>query len=176
VKLVLFAAWLFAASLTPQAHAASPSQRPRSLQEVIDLTLAEGQNYPMEAEMAPRLGFPAREFPHKRLRYKQSECPDRKEHTFGVLYEVDENGKEHPLHLLIGVGTGKKKDGVTILDAMTFLTKPDGTLEQSLHDYGRLGEIKTDQLKLSAKVQKQAKAELTFHTKVAFALSLRPAK
>lgn len=164
------------ATLAVQANAASPSQRPRTLQEVIDLTMKEGQDYPMQAEMAPRLGFPAREIPHKRLRYKQSECPDRREHTFGVLYQKGENGEERALHLLVGVGTGKKANGIVSIDTVTFLMKPNGKIEKALHDYGRVGEIKTVALKLSTKVRKQASAELAFHTKVTFALNLRPAK
>jgi len=169
-------AWALAATLAWQAHAASPSQRPRSLAEVVELAMKDGQDYPMQPDAATRIGLPEREFPCRRLRYKQKESPDRKEHTFGVLYEKDEKGTEVPRNLLLAVGTGKKENGVITVDLQSFLMRLDGTIERAYHDYGQAGEIQTDPVKLSSKVKKQIQAELTFHTKLAFALGLRPAK
>lgn len=169
--LAVAALWLAA-----NAQGASPSQRPRTLQEVIELTMEEGQPVTLRPEAAAGLGLPSREFPMKRLRYKQAESPDRREHTFCVLLEKDEAGVERPVHLSLSIGTGKKKDGVISVDATSFLLDLAGTLQAAEHAWGTAGEIETAKLELTPKLRKQAQAEITFHTKVAFALNLRRAE
>ena len=168
----MLTAWALAATLAWQAHAASPSQRPRSLAEVIAQAMSEGRENPVPSALAEALKLGSSDVPKRKLRFDQSSSPDRKEHTFGVLYRM-QNGKPEPTGIMITVGQSKESKGTTQIESKIYLADIRGSLSSAFRKHGPIEDVKIDALSVAPKVKKQFQGELNFFLKVAPALGLR---
>lgn len=160
----------------PPALAAGKAQKPRTLEEVVAFALEHGKDQVMEAGTAEKLGLAAMSHASRRTRYKQSASPDRKEHSFGVIYEKDEEGRLKPLHLILTVGSAKKDGDRTLVDILSYRTDLKSKLKACIRTSGPLGDVEQSSLPVDGAAQKGLRSELEFHRRVAPSLGLVPAE
>lgn len=164
------------ALLAAPGLAAGPGQKPRTLAEIVDRALREGQEEYLSEHTAGKLGLGETRFPLRKARYKQSVSPDRKEHTLAVLFRKADASKDEPLHLLFTVGTGKKEGDVVQIESNSFLSDLKGNLRAALHTHGPLSDVTVDAIKVDPSLRKRLRAEIDFHRRVAPSLGLKPAE
>ncbi len=156
--LAIAASPLFAAEIP-----VAPKKSGRTLKEVIDLAIQQGKDSTLSGAMADKLGLGASDLPEKRLRFKQSICPDKHEHNFRVVAQRNPDGTLKPIAIQLSRVSGGKVGDKMFTDGIIFLADLDGKLAKALHNKGYAGEIKPEEMPItSSEVKKAFRNELDF--------------
>lgn len=166
-------AWLLVASLVPTAiGGAEPAQKPVTLSELVARAMTEGKESPVADTLAEAMNLGTAKVPKRKLRYSQSTCPDKREHTFGVLYR-DLDGKPKPTSVMITIATSQEVDGKTMMDSTIYLATVEGSLKSAFRKHGPIEDVTVDPVVIGPPVRKKFKSELNFFLKLVPALGLR---
>jgi len=150
---------------------------PKTLPELIELAMKEGQDSILPANMAEKLGYAHVDTLRKRLRYRQTITPDKEEHTFSVVIEKHADGTITPIDLNLSVGKGKLVHGIIDADLMYYRASLQGTLQKAYHNKGKEGDVESTEVSIiSKKTKKQFAQELSFYLHIAPDLNLQFAK
>lgn len=163
---------MIACLLVATLAVAAPAQKSRTLAEVVELAMREGQEFPLNAAMADEFGLGEREYPGRRLRYKQSVSPDRQEHSLTVLYEDRGKGQRVPTAILVNVGTATKDGDILNIDGHVYLASLKGHLQRASRNSGPMGNVRASKVKVNSALRKRFKVELDFFRKIVPSLGL----
>ena len=158
----------------PQAPAygnEKAAAKQRTLQDVIELAVKDGKDYVLPAPIATAAGYSRREMPTRRLRYRQSTTPDKRQHSFLVIQDPDKADRPI-LRLEFTVGKGTRTAEGIFFDGSLFFTKPDGALIATFHNRGIIGKSTPAPMALNKDARRRYQKELDFHLRTVPRLDL----
>jgi len=131
--------------------AEEPKQQTRTLKEFVNTVLQNGADRTLKHPIPKNLGFKEDELHAKAVRYLDSQTPDKKTHTFYVLYKTSPEGSLAPANLIWITSKKTHVDSEEFIDAMNLKVSLDGVLEKAVSVVGKVGDTKHKQLSIKSK-------------------------
>lgn len=137
--------------------------------------MKSGKDAQLDAAKTKELGLGDREVPLRILRYKQSISPDKKDHSFSVLYE-GRDGEFVPKVLLVAVSETTKTADQTLIDLTILRASLKGILDSAIRLTGPIKDATVSHLEVNKVTERLLKTELDFFLSVAPSMNLEFAK
>lgn len=130
------------------AAPAAPSTKPktRTIQQLINLAMAEGEEYTMKPTASQGLGF-EQTVKTKKIYYR---TPDNFQHSFFVVIS---DSKKKPNELLWRTSKISEREPGRYFDAWTYRSSLTGTLRAATYVSGPDGHVTQDKLALDSKTK-----------------------